>query len=57
MSHFYTLMGDYGIAVGKLGKDAMFGVHIAQCERSLCFVNVLSESQTTKKGPPFGEPF
>ncbi|AHZ72732.1 hypothetical protein OU5_5653 [Pseudomonas mandelii JR-1] len=33
------------------------GVHIALCERTRYFVNVLKKSKTTKKGPPFGEPF
>ncbi|OEC73753.1 hypothetical protein A7D21_15255 [Pseudomonas sp. AP19] len=35
----------------------VIGIHIAQCERTLYFVNVLYEIQATKKGPPFGEPF
>ena len=37
-------------------KEAV-GVHIALCERTRYFVNVLKKSKTTKKGPPFGEPF
>lgn len=46
----------HGLAFYHLGTD-VHGVHIAQCERSLYFVNVLKKSKTTKKGPPFGEPF
>jgi hypothetical protein len=30
-----------------------YGVHIAQCERTLYFVNVLHEIQENKKGPTF----
>ena len=38
-------------------RTDLVGIHIAQCERTLYFVNVLHEIQATKKGPPFGEPF
>lgn len=38
-------------------NEVVYGVHSADCERTLYFVNVLMKPQTTKKGPPFGEPF